>query len=112
MWLKNASMTKLLRLRMNCSPSSPHMSHFLFDYHALDTSLSFGDYYHFFFHFTLTLFPHFIGIVKYSFLQEQEDPFSLVADELSLVANRLRSMVVAEVSDFYSPCYYHFLLTK
>lgn len=89
------------------------MSHFLFAYYTSDTSISFGDLLLlFFFHFTLTFFPHFIGIVKYSFLQEQEDPFSLVADELSLVANRLRSMVVAEVSDFFSPCYYHFLLTK
>lgn len=35
------------------------------------------------------------------FLQEQQDPFSLVADELSLLANRLRSMVAAEVSDFF-----------
>lgn len=31
--------------------------------------------------------------------QEQLDPFSLVADELSLLADRLRSMVVAEVSN-------------
>ncbi|KAK1327194.1 hypothetical protein QJS10_CPA01g00520 [Acorus calamus] len=30
-------------------------------------------------------------------IQESVDPFSLVADELSLVANRLRSMMVAEV---------------
>jgi geranyl diphosphate synthase len=30
--------------------------------------------------------------------QERQDPFELVADELSLLANRLRSMVVAEVS--------------
>lgn len=29
--------------------------------------------------------------------QEQLDPFSLVADELSVLANRLRSMVIAEV---------------
>ncbi|KAA8514892.1 hypothetical protein F0562_018071 [Nyssa sinensis] len=29
--------------------------------------------------------------------EEQLDPFSLVADELSIIANRLRSMVVAEV---------------
>lgn len=29
--------------------------------------------------------------------QDQSDPFSLVADELSMVANRLREMVVAEV---------------
>ena len=34
-----------------------------------------------------------------SCLQHQLDPFSLVADELSLLANRLRAMVVAEVSD-------------
>ncbi|OVA11573.1 Polyprenyl synthetase-related [Macleaya cordata] len=30
-------------------------------------------------------------------LSDQLDPFSLVADELSIVANRLRSMVVTEV---------------
>lgn len=32
-----------------------------------------------------------------SLSQEQLDPFSLVADELSLVANKLRAMVIAEV---------------
>ncbi|XP_050209671.1 solanesyl diphosphate synthase 3, chloroplastic/mitochondrial [Mercurialis annua] len=32
-----------------------------------------------------------------SLVEEQLDPFSLVADELSVLANRLRSMVVAEV---------------
>ena len=31
------------------------------------------------------------------FIQGSVDPFSLVADELSIVANRLRAMVVAEV---------------
>lgn len=31
--------------------------------------------------------------------QDELDPFSLVADELSLLGNRLRAMVVAEVSD-------------
>ena len=37
--------------------------------------------------------------------QDQLDPFSLVAEELSLVANRLRSMVVAEVSRcVFFPC--------
>ena len=46
------------------------------------------------------------------FLQEQHDPFSLVADELSILANRLRSMVVAEVCNFLSSCCYHFLLTE
>jgi len=30
-------------------------------------------------------------------LQEKVDPFSLVADELQVVANRLRSMVAVEV---------------
>jgi hypothetical protein len=34
----------------------------------------------------------------FSFSQEQQDPFELVADELSILANRLRSMVAAEVS--------------
>ena len=33
----------------------------------------------------------------YFVFQEQLDPFSLVADELSVLANRLRSMVIAEV---------------
>lgn len=39
-------------------------------------------------------------------LQEPQDPFSLVSDELSLIADRLRAMVVAKV--FSSP----WLLTK
>lgn len=37
--------------------------------------------------------------------QDSLDPFSLVADELSVLANRLRSMVVAEVSDFPISCF-------
>jgi hypothetical protein len=36
-------------------------------------------------------------MIRYFVFQEQLDPFSLVADELSLLANRLRSMVIAEV---------------
>ncbi|RVW23104.1 Solanesyl diphosphate synthase 3, chloroplastic/mitochondrial [Vitis vinifera] len=39
------------------------------------------------------------GIDWDTVFQEQLDPFSLVADELSLLADRLRSMVVAEVSN-------------
>lgn len=39
-----------------------------------------------------------------STFQEKLDPFSLVADELSVLANRLRSMVVAEVSDYPIYC--------
>jgi len=31
------------------------------------------------------------------YMQDQSDPFSLVADELSLLSNRLRLMVVAKV---------------
>ncbi|KAJ0975701.1 hypothetical protein J5N97_017666 [Dioscorea zingiberensis] len=40
--------------------------------------------------------------------KEQLDPFSLVADELSLLANRLRSMVVAEVPKLASAAEYFF----
>ncbi|XP_038883644.1 solanesyl diphosphate synthase 3, chloroplastic/mitochondrial isoform X3 [Benincasa hispida] len=40
--------------------------------------------------------------------QEQLDPFSLVADELSLLANRLRAMVVAEVPKLASAAEYFF----
>uniref|UniRef100_A0A5B7BME2 Putative geranyl diphosphate synthase 2 n=1 Tax=Davidia involucrata TaxID=16924 RepID=A0A5B7BME2_DAVIN len=40
--------------------------------------------------------------------EEQLDPFSLVADELSIVANRLRSMVVAEVPKLASAAEYFF----
>ncbi|PIN08988.1 Geranylgeranyl pyrophosphate synthase/Polyprenyl synthetase [Handroanthus impetiginosus] len=40
--------------------------------------------------------------------EEQLDPFSLVADELSLLANRLRSMVVAEVPKLASAAEYFF----
>ena len=36
--------------------------------------------------------------------QEQQDPFELVADELSILGNRLRSMVVAEVSSASYSC--------
>ena len=38
-------------------------------------------------------------------MQEPQDPFSLVADELSLLANRLRLMLDAEISD----CFLFFL---
>ncbi|KAK2992941.1 hypothetical protein RJ640_009450 [Escallonia rubra] len=40
--------------------------------------------------------------------QEQVDPFSLVADELAILANRLRSMVVAEVPKLASAAEYFF----
>ncbi|KAL5540315.1 hypothetical protein UlMin_045060 [Ulmus minor] len=43
-----------------------------------------------------------------SLVEEQQDPFSLVADELSLVANRLRDMVVAEVPKLASAAEYFF----
>nr|AIG15448.1 geranyl diphosphate synthase 2 [Azadirachta indica] len=43
-----------------------------------------------------------------SLIEEELDPFSLVADELSLVANRLRSMVVAEVPKLASAAEYFF----
>lgn len=43
-----------------------------------------------------------------SIVEEQEDPFSLVADELSLLANALRSMVVAEVPKLASASEYFF----
>lgn len=38
-----------------------------------------------------------ISNVRFFTIQEQLDPFSIVADELSILADRLRSMVVAEV---------------
>ncbi|OWM70468.1 hypothetical protein CDL15_Pgr011944 [Punica granatum] len=41
-------------------------------------------------------------------LKEQLDPFSLVADELSILANRLRAMVVAEVPKLASAAEYFF----
>ncbi|KAK2996854.1 hypothetical protein RJ639_026425, partial [Escallonia herrerae] len=41
-------------------------------------------------------------------LDEQVDPFSLVADELAILANRLRSMVVAEVPKLASAAEYFF----
>ncbi|KAK1436360.1 hypothetical protein QVD17_02139 [Tagetes erecta] len=40
--------------------------------------------------------------------EDPVDPFSLVADELSIVANRLRSMVVAEVPKLASAAEYFF----
>ncbi|KAG6581448.1 Solanesyl diphosphate synthase 3, chloroplastic/mitochondrial [Cucurbita argyrosperma subsp. argyrosperma] len=43
-------------------------------------------------------------------VEEQLDPFSLVADELSLLANRLRAMVVAEVPKLASAAEYFFKL--
>ncbi|KDP37498.1 hypothetical protein JCGZ_05937 [Jatropha curcas] len=43
-----------------------------------------------------------------SLIEEQLDPFSLVADELSLLANRLRAMVVAEVPKLASAAEYFF----
>lgn len=41
-------------------------------------------------------------------MEEELDPFSLVADELSTVANRLRAMVVAEVPKLASAAEYFF----
>ncbi|KAF6140501.1 hypothetical protein GIB67_031144 [Kingdonia uniflora] len=41
-------------------------------------------------------------------LKEDLDPFSLVADELSILANRLRAMVVAEVPKLASAAEYFF----
>ncbi|PSS28917.1 Solanesyl diphosphate synthase [Actinidia chinensis var. chinensis] len=43
-----------------------------------------------------------------SVMEEQLDPFSLVENELSVLANRLRSMVVAEVPDLASAAEYFF----
>nr|AYA62519.1 geranyl pyrophosphate synthase [Atractylodes lancea] len=43
-----------------------------------------------------------------SSVEDQVDPFSLVADELSVVADRLRSMVVAEVPKLASAAEYFF----
>lgn len=43
-----------------------------------------------------------------SVVEEQTDPFSIVADELSVLANRLRSMVVAEVPKLASAAEYFF----
>ncbi|PKI78651.1 hypothetical protein CRG98_001028, partial [Punica granatum] len=43
-----------------------------------------------------------------SIVEEQLDPFSLVADELSILANRLRAMVVAEVPKLASAAEYFF----
>ncbi|RZC70745.1 hypothetical protein C5167_033900 [Papaver somniferum] len=43
-----------------------------------------------------------------SLLEEPVDPFSLVADELSLIGNRLREMVVAEVPKLASAAEYFF----
>ncbi|KAM0841847.1 hypothetical protein ACQ4PT_058737 [Festuca glaucescens] len=42
--------------------------------------------------------------------EERQDPFELVADELSILANRLRSMVVAEVPKLASAAEYFFKL--
>ncbi|XP_075666224.1 solanesyl-diphosphate synthase 1, mitochondrial isoform X2 [Castanea sativa] len=57
--------------------------------------------------------PHlqFLNPPAYSYSsthKEQNDPFSLVADELSIVANRLRSMVVTEVPKLASAAEYFF----
>nr|QED22043.1 geranyl pyrophosphate synthase [Chrysanthemum indicum var. aromaticum] len=43
-----------------------------------------------------------------SSVEESVDPFSLVADELSIVANRLRAMVVADVPKLASAAEYFF----
>ncbi|ERM99202.1 solanesyl diphosphate synthase 3, chloroplastic/mitochondrial isoform X1 [Amborella trichopoda] len=43
-----------------------------------------------------------------SIIEEPVDPFSLVADELSILANRLRAMVVAEVPKLASAAEYFF----
>nr|ASQ40926.1 geranyl pyrophosphate synthase 1 [Pelargonium graveolens] len=55
-------------------------------------------------------FRHQIHHQSSSLVEEQLDPFSLVADELSLVADRLRAMVVAEVPKLASAAEYFFKL--
>ncbi|XVE88435.1 hypothetical protein DITRI_Ditri19aG0069600 [Diplodiscus trichospermus] len=60
-------------------------------------------------------FPSLLGLGRHihqssSIVEEQLDPFSLVADELSLVAQRLRAMVVAEVPKLASAAEYFFKL--
>ncbi|KAL0011747.1 hypothetical protein SO802_006855 [Lithocarpus litseifolius] len=53
-------------------------------------------------------FRHNIHHQSSSIVEEQNDPFSLVADEISMVANRLRSMVVTEVPKLASAAEYFF----
>ncbi|KAA3488328.1 solanesyl diphosphate synthase 3, chloroplastic/mitochondrial isoform X1 [Gossypium australe] len=60
-------------------------------------------------------FPSLLGLGRQihqssSLIEEQLDPFSLVSDELSLVANRLRAMVIAEVPKLASAAEYFFKL--
>ncbi|TYI59638.1 hypothetical protein E1A91_D10G050200v1 [Gossypium mustelinum] len=60
-------------------------------------------------------FPSLLGLGRQihqssSLIEEQLDPFSLVSDELSLVANRLRAMVIAEVPKLASAAEYFFRL--
>ncbi|KAA3479089.1 solanesyl diphosphate synthase 3, chloroplastic/mitochondrial isoform X1 [Gossypium australe] len=60
-------------------------------------------------------FPSLLGLgwqihQSSSLIEEQLDPFSLVSDELSLVANRLRAMVIAEVPKLASAAEYFFKL--
>ncbi|KAF9674220.1 hypothetical protein SADUNF_Sadunf10G0104900 [Salix dunnii] len=54
------------------------------------------------------IFKHQIHHQSSSLMEEQLDPFSLVADELSVLANRLRSMVIAEVPKLASAAEYFF----
>ncbi|KAL8139186.1 hypothetical protein V2J09_005187 [Rumex salicifolius] len=56
----------------------------------------------------LHVFSHQIHFGATSTLEERTDPFSLVADELSIVANRLRDMVVTEVPKLASAAEYFF----
>ncbi|CAN1829741.1 Solanesyl diphosphate synthase 3, chloroplastic/mitochondrial [Linum perenne] len=51
---------------------------------------------------------HHIHHPSSSLVEERLDPFSLVADELSLLANKLREMVVAEVPKLASAAEYFF----
>ncbi|CAI0544894.1 unnamed protein product [Linum tenue] len=53
-------------------------------------------------------FTHQIHHQSTSLVEEQLDPFSLVADELSVLANKLRQMVVAEVPKLASAAEYFF----
>ncbi|KAB5538325.1 hypothetical protein DKX38_015858 [Salix brachista] len=57
---------------------------------------------------SLHIFKHQIHHQSSSLVEEQLDPFSLVADELSVLANRLRSMVIAEVPKLASAAEYFF----
>ncbi|WZY92417.1 solanesyl diphosphate synthase 3, chloroplastic/mitochondrial isoform X1 [Brassica napus] len=84
------------RSHSSCSDSTTHKGYVCRGTSYALTSPGFGSFRHQLYH------------QSSSVVEEELDPFSLVADELSLLSNKLRAMVVAEVPKLASAAEYFF----